>query len=92
MIENNCAYCQKSVIFGIDEVFTLKVELLEEKRIVSFCSKKCMENNLSNLNAKTPTEFEYVIIKEQKVVSKSPFIMFVRLEPKPLRTEIISVN
>lgn len=92
MIANSCSNCKKQIIFGIGEVVTLQVQLLETKRNVIFCSKQCMENKLSNLNANTTSQFEHVEIKEQKTVSENPLIVFVKLEPKPIKTEIISIT
>lgn len=89
-----CNFCQKPIFTGLASV-KLDVEIDGEdgvpvKRTYTFCSEKCMDDRLSNLNNHTVPFQPKVFVEQKVVVSRNPLRVKVNLGVMPIEIKVLS--
>jgi len=68
----------------------LSVRLDDAEKTIEYCSKKCMEEQISNVNMNSnPFDLQVEVVRSSVVSEKNPFKMELELRVKDLKVEML---
>ncbi len=81
--------CRKLITIFSQDLAILEVTLTDVTQTWEYCSKRCAEKMLNNLNNDS-MPFEEVVVENQKIISeRNPFKMHIDLRLRVLKVETV---